>query len=233
MRIKPLYLANIILTIILLTSILSDAAISKSGTASNTSTNKSQTASTPEYDPWADLNGDGTIDIFDIVQIGYTFGTSGDPTRNVNITNWPTQQPEPSWTVYKYRNFNMSFQGGSYSYVLGFSGGYSRMYIAIDSRSVEVSESVYNKTVYIGVSLISWSLTDAYQPKIYDSYYFGTLPLNITYHKTKTPQWFVTSSNPAEVKVKGPYFGFFPDVSCSETSVGWISFDLWVYLRNE
>ena len=32
-----------------------------------------------EYDPWTDLNDDGIIDIFDIVQVALIFGTSGTP----------------------------------------------------------------------------------------------------------------------------------------------------------
>jgi hypothetical protein len=41
------------------------------------------------YDARTDVNGDGTIDMADI-SIGIDgFMTSGDPTLNVNVTNWP------------------------------------------------------------------------------------------------------------------------------------------------
>jgi hypothetical protein len=53
-------------------------------------TSRSQTGS--EYDPWADYNADGVIDIFDIVPVALTFGTAGDSTKNVTITNWPTSK---------------------------------------------------------------------------------------------------------------------------------------------
>jgi len=39
---------------------------------------RSQTE-TPEYDPWTDLNDDGIIDIFDIVQVALAFGAEGTP----------------------------------------------------------------------------------------------------------------------------------------------------------
>jgi len=39
----------------------------------------------PAYDPWADYNADGTIDIFDIVPVALTFGSAGDSTKNVTI----------------------------------------------------------------------------------------------------------------------------------------------------
>jgi len=43
-----------------------------------------------EYNPWADYNEDGLIDIFDLVPGAASFGTEGDPTKNVNVTNWPS-----------------------------------------------------------------------------------------------------------------------------------------------
>jgi hypothetical protein len=49
---------------------------------------RSQTAG--QYDPWLDINGDGAIDGGDIIQVARAFGTAGDPTRDVNVTNWPT-----------------------------------------------------------------------------------------------------------------------------------------------
>jgi hypothetical protein len=38
-----------------------------------------------EYDPWADLNGDGKIDILDVVAMTSIYATTGDPTKNVTI----------------------------------------------------------------------------------------------------------------------------------------------------
>jgi hypothetical protein len=38
-----------------------------------------------EYDPWNDLNSDGTVDIYDAINLAGTYGTSGDPTKNVTI----------------------------------------------------------------------------------------------------------------------------------------------------
>ena len=46
------------------------------------------TTSTP-YDPWYDFDDDGDIDIYDIVDIAGRYGTSGDSTRNVSVTNFP------------------------------------------------------------------------------------------------------------------------------------------------
>jgi len=68
MRIKPLYLLNIVLTIVLLTSLLVNVSLNRSGIAS-----------TDEYDPWVDMNDDGIIDIFDLVTLAQRFGTIGTP----------------------------------------------------------------------------------------------------------------------------------------------------------
>ena len=44
------------------------------------------------YDPWLDYNEDGAIDVNDLHPLGGAYGTSGDSTKNVNVTNWPTEQ---------------------------------------------------------------------------------------------------------------------------------------------
>jgi hypothetical protein len=45
-----------------------------------------------QYDPWMDINDDGIIDYMDIVSTCRLFGTTGDPTKNVNVTNWPIDE---------------------------------------------------------------------------------------------------------------------------------------------
>jgi len=45
--------------------------------------------SSGEYDPWLDYNEDGTIDVNDLYPLGQTYGSSGDPTKDVFVTNWP------------------------------------------------------------------------------------------------------------------------------------------------
>jgi len=43
----------------------------------------STTASTTEYNPWSDIDGDGEITIYDVVKVTGIYGSSGNPTRNV------------------------------------------------------------------------------------------------------------------------------------------------------
>jgi hypothetical protein len=54
------------------------------------------TASAP-YDPWYDLDENGKIDIFDVVQLAGAYGTSGDPGKNVTVTNWPASTDVTVW----------------------------------------------------------------------------------------------------------------------------------------
>lgn len=50
-----------------------------------------------EYDPWLDINDDGKIDIKDIAASARAFGTLGDPTKNVTVTNWPVSVDTAVW----------------------------------------------------------------------------------------------------------------------------------------
>jgi hypothetical protein len=48
------------------------------------------------YDPWADLNDDGTIDIYDAIQLANTFGSSGEPIIKSQIA-LPSFTSKPAW----------------------------------------------------------------------------------------------------------------------------------------
>ncbi|UCB59984.1 MAG: hypothetical protein JSW72_07690 [Candidatus Bathyarchaeota archaeon] len=50
-----------------------------------------------QYDPWADINDDGKIDIKDVAYTAKLFGTLGDPTKNVTVTNWPISTEVSVW----------------------------------------------------------------------------------------------------------------------------------------
>ena len=45
--------------------------------------------SQPQYDPWKDINDDGRIDILDYQLEKTSIPSAGDPTKNVNVTNFP------------------------------------------------------------------------------------------------------------------------------------------------
>jgi len=50
--------------------------------------------SSAEYDPWVDISGpngesDGLVNVWDLGALSDAWLTEGNPTKNVNVTNWP------------------------------------------------------------------------------------------------------------------------------------------------
>ena len=70
MKITASTVTNIVLSVVLLSSLFYVGVTSSIGV----------------YDPWADYDQDGDVDIFDVVPIGDAYGTEGDSTRNVTVT---------------------------------------------------------------------------------------------------------------------------------------------------
>jgi len=83
-----------------------------------------------EWDPWVDIKEDGTVDIYDAITLANAYGTSGDTTKNVTVTNW--QPPYKVVNVVKDLNITWSSTlGDSYSEDIDVgtfeAAGYSRM----------------------------------------------------------------------------------------------------------
>ena len=54
-------------------------------------------SSSATYDPWVDLDESGDVDIFDVVTLAGSYQTTGDPTKNVNVLNWPVSDDVSVW----------------------------------------------------------------------------------------------------------------------------------------
>ena len=54
-------------------------------------------SSSATYDPWVDLDDNGAINIFDVVTLAGSYQTTGDPTKNVNVVNWPVTNQQTVW----------------------------------------------------------------------------------------------------------------------------------------
>jgi hypothetical protein len=87
--------------------------------------------STGTYDPWADFYGTGKINMLDVGYVASLFGTSGDPTRNVTVTNWPTSNDVLVWwnyylgpSSYAYSSFCDTY-GFGHLHVLVYAGSLS------------------------------------------------------------------------------------------------------------
>jgi hypothetical protein len=78
--------------------------------------NSTKTASSiPAYNPWADVNHDGRINILDLIEVALGLGSSGNPSLNVTITRHATllrqmliTQIPPGWGM---GGGNMSLDG--------------------------------------------------------------------------------------------------------------------------
>lgn len=68
------------------------------------------------YDPWVDQDEDGDVDASDLNTLSQAYGGTGDPTKNVSVTNWPEPQ-KPTFAeilvlrglAYKLRKTDLEF----------------------------------------------------------------------------------------------------------------------------
>jgi hypothetical protein len=111
------------------------------------------------YDPLLDSNHDGSIDIYDAIQLANHYDTSGDPTLNVNVISMPQRQPwEPHALGFRSVSWTNYIGGSSWSITPGYGiwfGGYSRLFIFLSAY--DVNPPFANVTIY--VSGILWNIT--------------------------------------------------------------------------
>jgi len=174
------------------------------------------------YDPWADLDSNGKIDMKDIANVASQFGTAGDSTKNVNVTN-------PNGYDVQEGRLNISSDMG-YVWPMVYCGGYSRLSLLLYSFGASLGVG-NNITVYL--KEIDWVVP---QPNIAVSHeYFSIDTMNITVMDGSfAPEILIPNSFLTETK--GPYcsLGIVADTYHAHTSEHWwVSIDYAVYLRNE
>ncbi|MCJ7632518.1 hypothetical protein MUP77_09030, partial [Candidatus Bathyarchaeota archaeon] len=112
------------------------------------------TLGTGEYDPWLDSNEDGRINILECITLANAFGTSGDPTRNVNVTNWT-----PSYKIDDYTGINYSWtnfgQLTTSSSMSGSTDGFSRMSVQLPVYTWSTSSPTW---VNVSCNSIAWMI---------------------------------------------------------------------------
>jgi hypothetical protein len=107
------------------------------------------------YDAWIDYNDDGKISLEDITATLDSFGSTGDPTKNVNVTNLPWIQPEPKlvwcgdWVITPTNLDNIT----SLPYV--DTNGYSRIRIFIKYYAIDPPPGSQYQYIYL-TSFIWW-----------------------------------------------------------------------------
>jgi hypothetical protein len=101
-----------------------------------------QASSSATYDPWVDLDESGDVDIFDVVTLAGSYQTTGDPTKNVNVMNWPVTNQQTVWY-----NRDSSATSGWYN-----ASGFGHMHLIWYVSSLDGAESV---TVDVVVRIIN------------------------------------------------------------------------------
>jgi hypothetical protein len=177
------------------------------------------TSSAP-YDPWYDLNESGKIDIFDVVMLASTYGTLGDPGKNVNVTNWPS-----TWKSITYVEDSV-IPITANPLLLGFYWGldievegYSRMFIYVEAWGFN---PVPDASVEFGVRDLNWRESPGAKYAKQDTWspYFNCGLGNRTYKQMM------------EFKTCGPLVEPGLGIS-SPTMSGTAHVSITVYLRNE
>ena len=201
-----------------------------------------------QYDPWADINDDGRINILDAIKLGTSFGTAGNPTRNVNVTNWPTEPPYIIQSVTlncTFTSLDIDSETGYYRYY-GYSttpviyvGGYSRMWIHLIPPNPNVT-SEYAIGDY-GVDQYAVSIDWIDDPSSYHSAHEFPIIQSITEVNVSTlrsPPMYAHSTsilgNP--IATKSPYlrltiYSYIAYAPWNEP--GWMNMTVKIYLRNE
>lgn len=114
-----------------------------------------RSADDPNWDPWADIKEDGTVDIYDAITLANAYGSSGDTPRNVNVVNWPVTNQQ---TVFYIRN-------ASENSVWFNASGFGHLHFTWNVNNLAGIENV---TFYIWARIDSPDGT-SYQPFIIES----------------------------------------------------------------
>jgi hypothetical protein len=218
MKVKALTLLNIILATMLITSLF----LMSTRKVSN---NKLANGSAGEYDPWKDINDDGVIEMMDFYELGLAYGASGDPTKNVNVTNWP--QPY----AYNLQTGTVNMASNSLDNVIVITcGSYSRLSILMLPRNGSIG-AAFSITIYL--FRIEWDASPYpgyFGTHCYSSDFLDMTKFNFTMYRGGG--W--TTARSYMTETKAPYCCLTFEYQGGDLPENWwVTFDYAVYLRNE
>jgi hypothetical protein len=184
---------------------------------------------TKQYDPWLDYDDDGKIGPADLALLLHSYGTTGDPTKNVNVTNWPIDElgnlkVKPTSELVKvWDGFYMSWTGGTTSVITTVRinvEGYSVMYVWMRVSNISLNQQ---GTTNVQVTYLGW-LPDVSQYR-YVGWEGAGLP-KLTLGGVDTDWAF------GKYEIKAQYVYFNIQIASQQYS-GSAYFYIYVYLRNE
>ena len=176
------------------------------------------------YDPWLDVDENGKIEIKDFAQMALAYGTTGDPTKNVNVTNWPSDYTVQTVSINVTWN---NYYGFATSQPIFYVGGYSRLTISFNptnmsERASEVTVSAYFADWWTGWPPPTWGYTHEY---------VSSDLFVVTAHKSPSGS-LAYSGHTSILETKANYCDFRFNCSSPDYS-GWATFNVLYYLRNE
>jgi hypothetical protein len=174
------------------------------------------------YDPMLDYNHDGKIGLSDLVQFASSYGTTGDPTVNVNVTNWDQGCSVQTANEPTNLSYPVLFATLGPFYV----GGYSNFDILIDDR---FAGGVESSKINITLGMVSWSLSSkSLVPSFFDN------PNIVVWsgYIHKGAEFVNNDFQIPTFKTKGPWMTFELDFSSTDPS-GWLYFNTYLYTRND
>jgi hypothetical protein len=192
MKISYSRLLNIVLVAILATSIFF---------MNTRSTIETKTASAGTYDPWLDTDDNGIINMLDLYYTAISYGATGDPTKNVNVTNW---QISKDVNVF----WEEDVSAGSLTSPAYSAGGFGHLHILAHGSSLNGDETIqiwvrarlynatrtsyYPMTVYtITLTPGTGSIVDVSMSVPSDTFYF-LVPYNATVVATVSLSFYLT-----------------------------------------
>ena len=193
------------------------------------------TASYEVYDPWCDYDDDGDIDLYDAVKMAGNYGTTGDPAKNVTVTNMEPAISE--YDTYRLGLFNIT-SGRYYQFSIPdynspiLCGGYSRL--SVYFRGEWMSAGTYELT--ISLAGVQWFDGIPGEGGQYGGpYSYETVEGSSITVIRDNQGWSANRINPLLIETKAPYFtlAFRTQTDAADWQNIWTVIEVIVYLRNE
>jgi len=116
------------------------------------------------------------MNMYDLGYIARIFGATGDPAKYVNVTNWPIEQPNPSYKILEWWPQPSNLSWTDYELHGGWSGGgfdvggYSKVflyikltnlsYIGLGTTTIYFSDVAHVIEDGMSVQASSWDFSD-------------------------------------------------------------------------
>ena len=183
-----------------------------------------RSADDPNWDPWVDIKEDGTVDIYDAITLANAYGTSGDTTKNVTVTNWPS--PKSQYELVKVGSINWTSSMTSYIFDDIYVGGYSRMELLVEATNA--SFWVGQWSTGFGDASLKWykELGEGSRAFVHD-------PVSINLTILHDFGLMYSIGTPLIVETKAPYCSIYMKKLWDDGAGWWITMDFYLYLRNE